>query len=719
MPKKTGKTLIVVESPNKIKKISSYLGPNYIIRASYGHVMDLSTGGIYFNLGVNIEKDFLPKYKIIPDKKDKLASIIDATTMVDNILLATDPDREGEAIAWHLLYCLESCGKPIERISFNEITEKAIKKAVQNSGPLDKNLYDAQQARRVLDRIVGFMASSFLKDNVGPDLSAGRVQSVATKLITDKDKEIKEFVPDEFWNIIGKFKKDDDKFSAKYINKITNSNDANNIKLQLEVDTFSISKINSFEKEKPPLPPLTTSTLQQTASTTLGYKVSSIMRHAQSLYESGLITYMRTDSTRISDDALKDVRAYLDKNSLNKPKKANIYTQKDAAQDAHEAIRPTDVNKLPKNVFLSTEQQEVYRIIWERFVASQMNPAIYDMMDVEITSSSGHILKTTGKSLKEKGWLEIAPSYGNNDNDVVLPILAVGESIDCIKIDANQKFTQPPSRYNEASLVKELERRGIGRPSTYANIIETIKSRHYVELQGKNYYSTDIGNQVIDKLSSNFSFMKYNYTAKMETNLDSIAEGKLTYVEMLDSFFGPFQKECKKAQYNNAKDYGIPCPVCKGKTILKHGRYGFYMCCLDYPDCKGSVSVDLIDEKPVIKENFKKDIETEVECPLCQSGMYKVDGKFGPFYTCEKYPKCYGKRKVPYGVKCGKCENEMFLTIFNGEKKLACMGYPDCKNITDLPENAANDWVDPTNIIEEPKIKRPIKKILKARKNKK
>lgn len=727
--KSTGKTLVIVESPAKIKKISSFLGSNYVVRASFGHIRDLATGDKSCRLGVDLENDYEPKYRISPDKKDKVQSIIDAASGVDQIYLASDNDREGEAIAWHLKSCLESTGKPIYRITFNEITKGAVTKAVQSPGPLNKDLFDSQQARRVLDRIVGFLASDFLRDAVGPNLSAGRVQSVAAKLIVDREIEIENFIPEEYWNITSTVSKpkDTESFVAKYDKKITNEKDAKFVKKDLDKDEYVVDKVDKKEKKRNPYPPLTTSTLQQSASNRYGFPVSKTMKAAQSLYETGLITYMRTDSTRISPEAINSARDYLQKNSLGMPASPNYYTSKKGAQDAHEAIRPTDIFKKPQNVFLSDDQQKVYRIIWERFIASQMEPALYDTVSVTLKTSSGHTLKSNGRTLKYEGWLKVASDQKKQkgEDETVLPDLNVGDVVILVppKVEIEQKFTQPPSRYGEASLVKELEKKGIGRPSTYASIIQTIKGRNYVELKGKVYHATDIGKQVIEKLKDSYQFMDYNYTSDMENKLDDIADGNLEYVKMLDDFFIPFQKECKKAESSQSVDYGINCPDCNSKMLLKHGRYGFYMKCIDAPDCKGTLSVDVENGIPKLKEKFQKKITDNVDCPKCGTkGMVLNDtGRFGPFYYCQNYPKCKGNRKVPYGKKCIKCGSEMFMTIFSGQKKLACMGYfekHNCRNVEEIPGTDKSGWVNPGPYRDVKKKKKSIQKVLKSRKNK-
>jgi len=721
-------TLVIVESPNKIKKISSYLGKGFIVRASVGHIIDLAIGNKQFPLGVDLENDYKPKYRILADKKDVVKSLIDAATGADKIYLATDPDREGEAIAWHLKDCLESTGKPIKRVTFNAVTKSAVNTAIKNPGDLNEDLFDAQQARRVLDRIVGFMASEQLRHFFGPHLSAGRVQSVAVRLIVDREREIENFVPEEYWNIAANLAKPanlQEKFVAKYTKKVTDEKTAKKIKTDLDKDNYVIKDVISKEKSRNPLPPLTTPSLQKAVGNRYGFSVSKTMRAAQSLYESGFVTYIRTDSQRIEPEAIKSVRDYLTKNNYKVPTKPNIYGSKGSAQDAHECIRPTDILQEPHKVFLSDDHQKVYRVIWERFVASQMEPAVYDTVSVTVESSSGHLLKANGRTLKYEGWLAIATDHKKQGkDDIQLPVLAQKDKVVLVppKVKAEQKFTQPPPRFTEVGLVDELEKKGIGRPSTYAAIIEKIRGRNYVEVLKKSYHATDLGKKVVDSLAKHFQFMDYQYTAHMETRLDKVADGELGYVEMLDEFFIPFQKECHKAELQESPDYGIPCPECSERTILRHGRFGFYLACINRPDCKGTISVNIEDGKPVIKEFYEKKVVPGVKCPNCNAGMCRRDGKFGPFYSCEKYPKCKGSAKIPFGKKCSDCGEELFLTVFyrngTGQKKLACMGYPNCKHIEDVPEDAANDWIDPVKI-QPPKRKRTAKKVLSASRKKK
>lgn len=705
---KSNKTLIIVESPAKIKKLSSILGPDYVIRASFGHIKDLAKGKGDKKLGIDFEKGYAATYKLIPDKKDKLQAIIDASTGVKEILIATDPDREGACIAAHLYDVLESTGKPIKRISFNEITKTKVLKSLESPRDLDQELYQAAVARRVLDRIVGFMVSPYLINVVGPKLSAGRVQSVATRLIVDREREIESFIPEEYWNItaqLAKAKKETS-FSAKYANKITNEKDATAVKNDLEGDTFKVTDVEYKEKKRNPYPPLITSSLQQAASVRFGLNVSRTMQAAQSLYEAGLITYMRTDSTRISAEALTEVRAWIQDNGYEVPSKPNFYTPKKSAQDGHEAIRPTEIAKVPDSLTLSDDQAKVYRVIWERFVACQMEAAIYDTVSLKITSSSDHLLKANGRVLKYAGWLAISSYHASDKNegdedDVSLPVLKVGDKLILVPpgVKAEQKFTQPPSRYNEASLVKELEKRGIGRPSTYADIIEKIKFRGYVEIKNKAYHATQLGKQVVDILVKYFSFLNYDTTAKMEEKLDEVASGDTTYVDMLDSFYLPFQKELDTAYHSGGEDTGIKCPECQSDMKLRHGKFGYYLRCSG-DGCKKTLNCDLTNGKPVVKLQPKAEVVVGVSCPDCNGEMVKKVGKFGPYYSCQSYPVCKGTRSVPTGIQCEKCGSDMSARVFSGEVKLACVGYYDpklkCKNIIDPPPDFDISWAPPT-----------------------
>ncbi|MDP2683512.1 MAG: type I DNA topoisomerase [bacterium] len=708
------KTLVIVESPGKIKTISKFLGADFIVKASVGHVVDLATDG-KDNLGVDIENGFKPKYVVIPDKKDKIKAIVNAAKESNQIYLATDADREGEAIAWHLAEILKKTNLPIFRITFNEITKKAILRGINNPGPLNADLYDAQQARRVLDRIVGFSVSPFLIKLLGPKLSAGRVQSVAVRMVVDRDREIDAFVPEEYWTITADLAKSnkDDSFTAKYIERVIDEVTAKKIKTDLDSDTYNIFDIVEEEKTKHPFPPFMTLSLVTTAAGKYKFAAARTMKSAQSLYEAGMITYIRTDSVRLSEDSITDCRSWLKDNGYDLPSEPNSYVIKKDAQDAHEAIRPTDVTATPKNVFLSDDDQKIYTLIWERFVACQMKSAIYDNMSVTIKTSSAHILKANGRVLKYKGWLEITSDFDSDDSDIKLPLLKKNDNLILVppKVTANQKFTKPPSRFTEKTLIEELKKKGIGRPSTYAAIMGKITYKAYVIKKANSFISTKCGQDVVDNLIKHFEFMNYDYTADMEEKLDQIADGKLAYIKMLTAFYTPFKTQLKKAYMSSHTDYGYTCNKCNEKMILKHGKFGFFLACLDYPKCKNTLNVEMANDKPIVKPGTVRDIEPVkgVQCPKCTSDMVKRDGKFGPFYSCIKYPACKGIRKVPFGKKCSACGYELYATLYNEESVLFCMNYPNCTHREAMPTGSV---ANPAKLIGD-KVPKKINKMLK------
>lgn len=640
------KTLVIVESPNKVKKLSQYLGPGYIVKASVGHVVDLAQEG-FGNYGIDIDNGYKPKYKMIDNKKQVVSNILTTAQSVDQIYLATDPDREGEAIAFHLRDLLKKLKKPFYRITFNAITKDAVQKAIKNPGQLNENLFDAQQARRVVDRIVGFGASPLLMKLLGPDLSAGRVQSVATRLIVDRDREIESFVPEKYWNITAQLAKSakDESFSAKYSKEIKDEKIAKKIKSDLDNDTFKITKVESKEKLRNPPPPLTTSRLQQLAASKCGLSVTKTMKAAQGLYEGGHITYLRTDSVRCTPESIEMVRDYLKDNNFPYPKKPNVYSSKDSAQDAHEAIRPTDVSKKASELFTDKEQIKVYELIWNTFVASQMDSAVYDTMSITIESSSKHELKANGRTLKSPGFLAISKDFDeDSSSDVKLPLLKEKDDLILVppKIKLEEKQTQPPPRYGEGSLVKELDKRGIGRPSTYGDIVEKIKGRGYVELQGKTYHSTEKGRKVIDFLKNSFKFMEYEYTANMESQLDKISEGNLNYIDMVDSFYSTFNSEMNSAKKAGSEGAEIVCPKCAMKMEKRKGKFGEFYSCIDYPNCKGIINIK--SEKNTDRKPEK--VYENIKCDACNIGMVKRKGMFGEFYACRNYPKCKEKKKI-------------------------------------------------------------------------
>ena len=707
--------LVIVESPGKVKTISKILGAGYTIRPTVGHIIDLAKGKGGGDIGVDIQNGFKPRYEVLPDKKDKIKAIIDAARTVDEIFIASDGDREGEGIAFHVKDQLKSLKKPMKRIVFNEITQKAVTKAIANPQEFNKDLYDAQTARRVLDRIVGFMVSPYLSQKLGDKLSAGRVQSVALRMIADREDEIDAFVPEEFYNITATLAKNGEKFLAKYPRRITKEDEAKKIKADLDVSEYSVTDVQAKENIRKAPPPLTTSMLQQEASTKLKFGAERTMKAAQELYEGGHVTYIRTDSTRNSAESIAEVRAFLTKEGFKIPGTPNEFKNKDQAQDAHEAIRPTHIEARPEKIALDGDQQKIYNLIWRMFVSSQMKPAIFDVVRVTVHASKGHDLLAEGKTLREEGWMAIAGPFVKKDKDVQLPKLIVSDIVDLVppKVKVEKSQTKPPPRYTEATLIAELERKEIGRPSTYAAIIGRISVRKYVQNTTKGFVPTELGKLVVNDLKGAFTFMDYMYTAEMEKKLDRIAEGKLDYLSMMTEFFDGFKAEFQKARGNQGMSTDIPCPKCGGEMVVRKSKYGFFAGCVKYKaGCDGIVNVSIEDGKAVPKSQKAK-VNEDVKCPECGSGMVpRPDGKFGPFYSCSKYPQCKGKRKMPFGKKCPECGNELYATLMRDTMKLACMGYPNCKHVEDLPDGANLNWLDP-NKVTPPTYSKKVEKVLR------
>lgn len=579
--------LVIVESPNKCKKIQSILGPGYVVKATVGHFCDLAKGGKN-GIGIDIDNNFKCKYVLDPNKKNVLTELIDESENCKEILLATDPDREGEAIANHIKNYLSSSGKKMKRISFREITKDAINKALKQARDIDTNLVNSQESRRILDRIVGFMASPYVMKVFGDKLSAGRTQSAALKLIVDREKEIKSFTPDEYWNVYATLSLNNiDSFIVKYNgNKIKNKTDADTLKNKLLNEKFIVTRVTSKPKKEYPQPPLTTSKIQQICSKKLSISADETMTICQNLFENGMITYHRTDSVKTSEEAMKMLKEYI-KNNYKLPSKENIYEDKDTAAAAHECIRPTDLKTTVKNgQFLSQKEKDVYQIIFDSFVASQMEPAIYDTLEVDIISDkSKEPFRVTGKALTYKGYLEIIGSNSNTKIDI--PPLKAKDICTLFGKDpirCEQKFTQPPSRYNEATLVAELEDKRIGRSSTYANITTKIANRHYVEKKGNTYYPTELGIKVVNKLKENFDFVDINYSALMEEKLDNIEEGKLKQIDMLTDFYKNFKKQLDKAYIDNG---GVLCDKCSSPMVERFSTKTNkkFLGCSKWPKC--------------------------------------------------------------------------------------------------------------------------------------
>ena len=715
------KSLVIVESPAKATTINKYLGKDYVVKASLGHVKDLPKS----KLGVDPDNDFQPVYEEIKGKEKVIRELKTAAKSADRILLAADPDREGEAICQHLKEILDPEKAEIYRVLFNEITPKAIKYAVENPGRINQKIVDAQQARRILDRLVGYQISPLLWDKVRRGISAGRVQTVALRLIVEREREVLAFKPEEYWSITARLEGHQpppfDARLAKVKGKtaeVKNQEEADHILQNLEGATFGVDSVVTKEKKRYPVPPFTTSKLQQEAARKLRFTVKKAMMLAQRLYEGielgeegriGLITYMRTDSTRISDEAMEMVRSYVSDVYTGPylPEKPVIYKSKKDAQDAHEAIRPTFVGRTPDDLkaFLSDDEYKLYWLIWTRFVASQMNPAVYDQTSVEITAKD-YLFRASGRVLKFDGFLKVYEETRDEDvktpedeEDITLPPLTQGETLRSLGITPRQHFTEPPPRFTEASLVKALEEKGIGRPSTYATILSTIQDREYVQKDQGKFRPTELGTVVTDMLVRHFEdIFDVQYTARMEEELDEVEEGKLTWVEALDEFYKKFQKDLKKASKNmeNLKKQEIPtdqvCEKCGSPMVQKWGQFGSFLACSAYPECKNTKEIAK-EETAADKENGAAESEPE-PCENCGRPMALKRGRFGQFLACTGYPECKTTRKIAGGggapkkpdvlldEVCPQCK-EAKLVVKDGRFGLftSCSNYPKCKYI--------------------------------------
>ncbi len=731
------KNLVIVESPAKAKTINKYLGRDFQVKASMGHVRDLPKK----KLGVDVEKGFEPEYEVLATRKKVLDELKSAAKDATAIYLAADPDREGEAICWHLAEELGAkARKKVRRVVFNEITKKAIQAAFETPGEVDVKKVDAQQARRILDRLVGYKVSPILWDKVRRGLSAGRVQSVALKLICDREREIKAFVPEEYWTVLAHLLAGQPPIFPAHLAKrnganveIVNAEQAAQVRSDLEAARFVVQKVQSKERRRNPVPPFITSKLQQEAFKKLRFSVKRTMQVAQRLYEGielgddgavGLITYMRTDSTRVSDDALAAVREHVGTTYGPEylPEKPNVYKTKKDAQDAHEAIRPSDVTRDPETIkrYLSKEEYALYKLIWNRFVASQMRPAVYDETIVDITGGD-YLLRAKGSTLKFKGFLAVyeetpdekretkpaadeAPaadgaSEPEDANATLLPPLAEGDVLKLEKLDTDQHFTQPPPRFSEASLVKELEENGIGRPSTYASIMATIEAREYVEKRDAKLYPTELGFLVTDLLVQHFQeIMNVEYTAAMEQELDEIEDGKDNLLNTLSQFWKKFERNLKKAskEMENVKATEVAtdevCDKCASKMVIKWGRYGKFLACSNYPDCKNTRQMAGGEgaDAPELHEDVLKEV-----CPKDGQAMVLKKGRFGPFLACTNYPECKttkrlvrgegGKLQVeqlaPIDEKCPECGNDLMWRRGRFGAFIACSNYPACKYV--------------------------------------
>lgn len=655
-------TLVIVESPAKAKTISKFLGKGYKVEASMGHVIDLPKSKI----GIDVTDNFNPKYITIRGKGKVLSKLKKEVKKSNDVLLATDPDREGEAISWHLYRALK-LEKENARIEFNEITKTAIQNALEKARPINQDLVDAQQARRLLDRLVGYKLSPLLWKKVRKGLSAGRVQTVAVKIICKREREIEAFVPEEYWTITVELSKDNSKFTADLnrINgkkiKISNEKEVKEILAEIKKNDFLVKKVKERNRRRNPNPPFTTSTLQQRASSLLGYSANKTMYLAQQLYEGidlgkagtvGLISYIRTDSTRISKEAIKDTQHYIKENFGDKylPKKTKKYAVSQGSQDAHEAIRPTSVNRHPDQMkdYLSRDQYKLYNLIWRRFVSSLMSPAVYKVLTISINAGEKYLFRASGSQIIFPGFLKV--NNWNQKKDVILPDINGGDILPVGNYEPEQHFTQPPPRYTEASLVKTLEEEGIGRPSTYAPTISTVISRGYVEKEGKQLKPTKLGFVVVDLLSEHFpDVTDVEFTAQLENRLDNIEEGKDDWKKVLADFYFPFAERLAEAQEKmdevelESEVTDEECEKCGKAMVVKYGRYGKFLACSGYPDCKNT--------KPYV-------IKTGVSCPSCKDGelIQRKSRKGRIFFGCTSYPDCdFISWNKPVKKDCFEC----------------------------------------------------------------
>ncbi|PLX26054.1 type I DNA topoisomerase [Candidatus Parcubacteria bacterium] len=695
--------LVIVESPTKAKTIKGFLGRGYKVESSFGHIRDLPKS----KLGVDVENNFEPSYAVPAKAKKTVTNLKKLAKSADEVYFATDEDREGEAISWHLQELLKVPKEKTKRIAFHEITKTAIQEALENPRDLNKNLVDAQQARRILDRLVGYKLSPLLWKKVARGLSAGRVQSVAVRLVVEREEERRAFKPVEYWTVEGEAKKvNSENFKLalhKEVDKVIGKHDLKEDKAkqalsEIKATDLIVSDVKAKENKKGPLPPFTTSTLQQDANRRFGYSAKQTMMIAQQLYEGiklgeqgsvGLITYMRTDSVNLSDSFKNNASKYvIDKISAKHIQSGgrDFKTKSKMAQEAHEAIRPTDVFNDPESVkeFLDSKQFKVYSLIWQRAVASQMSEAITETTSVEIEAKgTTWSLKATGTVTKFDGFKAI---YHSNGDDNELPEIKTGDKLDLSKLEALQHFTSPPARYSEAGLVKAMEALGIGRPSTYAPTIATIVDRQYVTKEDKRLAPTEMGEIVNKLLMEHFrDIVSYNFTAKMEDDLDEVADGKIKWQPVIKDFYIPFaenlekkEAEIDKKELTEQKTDEV-CEKCGSPMIIKLGRFGKFLACSNYPDCKNTKPIN---EKGEIEEPEK----VEEDCPECGKPMIMKTGRFGKFIACSDYPKCKTTKRVEKstGVKCTKCgEGEMVVKRSKrGRNFYGCNKYPDCEHVT-------------------------------------
>ncbi|GBG09583.1 DNA topoisomerase I [Paenibacillus sp. MY03] len=690
-------SLVIVESPAKAKTIGKYLGSKFIVKASMGHIRDLPKSQI----GVEVENDFSPKYITIRGKGSVLKELKDASKKVKNVYLAADPDREGEAIAWHLAHYLELNEGDTCRVVFNEITKQAVKDAFKQPRKINMDLVNAQQARRILDRLVGYKISPLLWKKVKKGLSAGRVQSVAVKLIIDRENEIDAFVPEEYWSITAKLRQKDVTLEAKYYSlggekrELGKEADVQEVLAAMKGEGFTVQEVKEKERLRNPAPPFITSSLQQEAARKIGFRASKTMSVAQQLYEGvelgkegtvGLITYMRTDSTRISPVAQEEAKIYITEKygPDYMPDQPRIYTRKNSnAQDAHEAIRPTSIYRDPESMkpFLTRDQLRLYKLVWERFASSQMSSAVLDTMTVDL-SVGDVVFRATGSKIKFPGFMKVyveGNDDGTEEEHKFLPPLAVGDQLVTEAVEPKQHFTQPPPRYTEARLVKTLEELGIGRPSTYAPTLETIQKRGYVAIEEKKFVPTELG-ELVSQLMEEFfpEILDAEFTANMEGNLDHVEEGTEDWVKVLANFYESFEKRLEVAE-DEMKEIEIQdevsdeiCEKCGKHLVYKMGRFGKFLACSGFPDCRNT--------KPIIKD-------IGVACPKCGEGkiIERRSKKGRIFYGCDQYPGCdYVSWDKPTGKPCPNCDSMLVEKRSKAGVKLQC---PTCSHTEEVPDD--------------------------------
>ncbi|MBW7996858.1 MAG: type I DNA topoisomerase [Candidatus Glassbacteria bacterium] len=722
-----GKNLVIVESPAKAKTLERYLGKDYSVKASMGHVIDLPVK----ELGVDLENEFKPTYQVIRGKSKVISELKKAARDADEIFLAPDPDREGEAIAWHLASVLSKDDKRIHRVMFNEITRNAVLEAMDHPQKLNRSLFEAQQARRILDRLVGYKISPLLWKRVRSGLSAGRVQSVAVRIVCEREEEIRRYQQKEYWSILaGLLSGGKNRFEAKLWTVdgkrvvtrpdeeagrddrfwITDQELADSLAVQLRgAGQGRVAEVERKQKKRNPQPPFITSTMQREAAVRFGWPARKTMQVAQGLYEgielrgegaTGLITYMRTDSARVAESAIGQVRGlikqeYGDKYLPDRPNRFSKGKKGGKVQDAHEAIRPTGVNRTPDAMkrYLNADQQKLYTLVWSRFVASQMKPAVYDQTTIDIEAAGRFVLRATGSVMKFPGFtrvytenLEKKGAGNGNGEDRLLPEVEAGEVLGMETIEPRRHFTQPPPRFTESLLIRELESNGIGRPSTYASIMSTITDKGYVQRLKGSLRPTDLGFAVTALLVDRFpGILNVQFTARMENLLDEVEEGRKDWHKLLEEFYGDFEPALENAKKQRGKvvvETDVDCDKCGSKMVIRWSKHGAFLGCSSWPECKNIKQYERGDDGEI---RIIEEQATGIECDKCGSPMIKKQGRYGPFLACSNYPACSNIKPLTTGVKCARegCDGELVQKkTRRGKTFFSCSNYPDCDYAT-------------------------------------